>query len=824
MHKVFLSHSSKDKSLYLKTVAEKLGKENIEYDELTFEEGEKTELEIEKRLDSSSLFAYFISENALKSDWVQKEIQRAISQLDSGKVKKIFPIIIDPTITHEDERIPQFLRDNYNLKYISRPTIAVRRIQSKLRELQWTSNPKFQIRQTIFVGRNELLNNFENRVDNIDLQKPTCIIASGMTKIGRSSLLIRSLIKANIVQYSYKPIKISLDRVDSIEDLIIKLFDTGLTSASASDVSGLINKSLAAKAALLNRLFKDIQEAKEIVFIEDSGCLVTHEREIAPWLIKALTDNHLESKPVICISSKYRTNPSSTRHLANIYTFDVPELSPAERSGLFKRLLELHEVSIESEDFNFFATQLHGYPEEVDFCVDLIVDNGILKAKEKSHEITEFNAERASVFLRKYDQNKKALEFIYFLSRFEFISVPFIFEIVDEAEYSPLLDELVTHLVCDYIGVEREFIRINDTIRDLIQRNRLELPEFFKNKLRAHVKQFVQDTDKFERDSADFLYSVKEAIAQGEKIDESFLIPSHILRTIRELYYARENLSRVVKLADMLLQKEASLDLKVSQDVRYYLCLSLARQKDRRVIQEALKIHGPEHDFVLGYFYRLTGRHAEAIVRLSKIVNTPYISSRAKRELVQVYLYIEEFDKALEMARGNYEVNRGNQYPIQSYLHCLLNTGNLAHNRVEVERLIAELEQIGSSQSIEMSLIAKGLLLAKSNGNKLQAYNHIDDAIALGLGAPYPYFAKFDVALKFMDVAMMSTVLAELEQLSESRTFSKNTIVKNRAFYLAATGKLDEAKRLLKAGLENYPKETIEKFNAKLDYINSNAN
>lgn len=821
MNRVFLSHSSKDKSIYLKTVAQKLGKENIEFDEWTFEEGETTALEIEKRLDSSSLFAFFISENSLTSKWVKDEAERAISQLDAGKIRKIFPIIIDPSITHKDSRIPKFLRDNYNLKYISRPTIAARRIQSKLRELQWASNPKFKARQSIFVGRNELLNNFENRIDNIDLQKPACIIASGLPRIGRSSLLSRSLLKANITNETFKPIKIFLDRVDSIEDLIIKLFDTGLTSAATPDVSGLIDKTLPTKEALLSRLFKDIQDAKEIIFIEDAGCLVTHEREVAPWLVRTLADGKLAKNPVICISAKYRINPGSIRRFAEIYAFDVPELAPPERNGLLKRLLELHEISVTPDDFNYFATQLHGYPEEVDFCADLISDFGVLKAKEKTHEITEFNAERASIYLRSYDQNQKALDFIYFLSRFEFISVSFIFEIVDESEYGSLLEELVTHLVCDYIGIEREFVRINDTIRDLVQRNRLELPEVFKSKLRTHVKQFVQDTDKFERDSADFLYSVKEAIAHGEKIDESYLIPSHVLRTIRELYYARENLSRVVKLADMLLQKESSLDLKVSQDIRYYLCLSLARQKDKRVMQEAMKIHGPEHDFVLGYYYRVSGRHADAIERLSKIVSTPYIASRAKRELVQVYLYIEEFNKALVMARENYEANRGNQYPIQSYLHCLLNTENLTQNIAEIERLISELEQIGSSQSKEMSLIAKGLLLAKQNGNKTQSYNYIDDAIALGLGAPFPYFAKFDIALKFKDVEMMSTVLGHLERLSESRTFSKNTIVKNRAYYLAATNKLEDAEKLISTGLENYPRETIEKIKAKLKNISS---
>lgn len=41
MIKAFLSHSSKDKEHYVRNVANWLGKENIIYDEFTFEKGEK---------------------------------------------------------------------------------------------------------------------------------------------------------------------------------------------------------------------------------------------------------------------------------------------------------------------------------------------------------------------------------------------------------------------------------------------------------------------------------------------------------------------------------------------------------------------------------------------------------------------------------------------------------------------------------------------------------------------------------------------------------------------------------------------------------------
>ena len=58
--RIFLSHSSKDKSTYCNTVAEylieKLGKDSIVYDAITFEAGEKSLDEINRTLSISDLY------------------------------------------------------------------------------------------------------------------------------------------------------------------------------------------------------------------------------------------------------------------------------------------------------------------------------------------------------------------------------------------------------------------------------------------------------------------------------------------------------------------------------------------------------------------------------------------------------------------------------------------------------------------------------------------------------------------------------------------------------------------------------------------------
>ena len=133
-------------------------------------------------------------------------------------------------------------------------------------------------------------------------------------------------------------------------------------------------------------------------------------------------------------------------------------------------------------------------------------------------------------------------------------------------------------------------------------------------------------------------FTLKEGLKNNLPIDEKLLIPSHYLRCMKDLYHTKVNYDRVIELADVILQKEHSLEYRVIQDIRYYLCLALARKKDKRMLSEVQKIKGDEHKFLLGFYYRLNDRLTDALNRLEEIIDAKYVSDRAKREIVQVYV------------------------------------------------------------------------------------------------------------------------------------------------------------------------------------------
>ncbi|MBH3265052.1 toll/interleukin-1 receptor domain-containing protein, partial [Serratia marcescens] len=182
---------------------------------------------------------------------------------------------------------------------------------------------------------------------------------------------------------------------------------------------------------------------------------------------------------------------------------------------------------------------------------------------------------------------------------------------------------------------------------------------------------------------------------------------------MKDLYNTKGSLDKVISLADAILQKEKNMEIGVVQDIRYYLCLALAKKSDSRLLTEVQKIRGDEHKFLLGFYYRKCGRLADALIQFENIINAPYVESRAKRELVQVYTQLEEYDKALNYAKKNYEENRGNQFHCQAYFNCLINS----QHRVEsdnktLKEIIKTLFNIDSEQSNEMAKIASVIYTA----------------------------------------------------------------------------------------------------------------
>lgn len=92
-------------------------------------------------------------------------------------------------------------------------------------------------------------------------------------------------------------------------------------------------------------------------------------------------------------------------------------------------------------------------------------------------KIREFNDEKASALIKHYQDNEEVLSIIRLIAQFEIISIDFLIEIVKDHNFNKILETLVTENICEYFGYDGQFIRVNDSIRDYIIRNRLKIKD-----------------------------------------------------------------------------------------------------------------------------------------------------------------------------------------------------------------------------------------------------------------------------------------------------------------------------------------------------------
>ncbi|MFC1580892.1 TIR domain-containing protein [Thermodesulfobacteriota bacterium] len=810
MIKCFLAHSSSDKSLYVDIVADKLKKQNIVYDKITFEEGMGIMEEIEKGLSESCLFVLFISAPALESEYVMKELELAHDLHSGGAMKRIFPIIIDPEISYLDKRIPQWMRDDYNLKHIRRPTIAARRIEKRMREISWEFHPRIREKEAIFVGRNELIGEFEERIDSFDKATPISVIASGMERIGRKKLLEYCMKKSNVTPDSYRPVIINLNSRESLEDFIYKTYDLGFSKEM--DLTNFLSKSMDEKTDVACKLIVDIQKAREILFVEDNRCIVTSERIISTWFEKILLRLEASEQLAIAVASLIRVNRSTTFGKDFVFVIEVPELQKTERKGLLKRYSDFEGLSLSTEDYGFMLNLLSGYPDQVYYAVDLVKNEGIKTAKDKSYLIVDFIKERVYRLISKYEENEIALGLLSLLSEFDFISLDLLFEIVgNDPKYKVLLDEFFATAICELLGANKEYLRLNDAVRDYLKRIRIKMPSEFVEKLELHLENFLMTYESEEKDISDFFYSMKQAMIKKKDINPAYLIPSHFVKTMKELYDSHTRYRDVVKLADRVLESEQFIDKNIRREIQYYLCLSLARERNKRFLNEVMKISGPDHNFLLGFYYRLTGRYKEALERLGRVLSQRPYFFRAKREMVQVYLLVEDYEKASKIAKQSYENDKSNPYHLQAYFNCLINNPSREEKEV-LEELLDGFSRIKSEQADEMRLSAQAKFYAFVANDEEKAISTIDDAISKYPEVIYPIISKFEICDRFNRIKEMAEILEKLEGKLDQKSYFFSTAIRMKAILFAKTGKADEAITLIKEKLRNFPTESIEKL------------
>lgn len=685
-------------------------------------------------------------------------------------------------------------------------------------ELSFNRHPKLKERNDIFVGRNELINEFEERMDDFEKNKPICVVGSGIKSIGRTTLLKKCIYKSNIKKDTFPFPSISLKSDESIEDFALKIYDLGLTEETI--ILGMMEKTIDEKIEIIISMINELQEQKEILFLEDQGCIVNHDGEIAKWFMDIINNEKIENKLTFCIVSKFRLihfgENISYSAKEKVFRLEVDELAKKERDGLLNRYLEFEKVDLELSDKITISGLLSGYPEQVFYAVTLLKEKGIEYLKRNTYEIVEFNSRKASVLLKDLEKDEDKKAFLALLATFDYIGLKFIVDIVgNDKKYVKYIDEFISNAICEYVGVLKEYIRVNETIKDYVIRNDYEINDIHKGKLKDNLDEFLSNMKMDEYDVPEYLYSLKEALVQDKKIDDDYLIPSLYLKTMNDFYNKRKN-KEVIAFADKALEKEQFMDDRIIFEIRYLLCSALAKLKDRRFIDEVHKINGPDFDFLYAFYYRQIGKFDKALEKINMSMSRRTNFSKAKREKVQIYISMQEFQSAKELAKENYENFKNNPYHIQAYFSCLIKGEKSRETKKVLETLINALHEISSEVAKEMHLRCKAQFEAFYNDSEENAIAYIDSAIKMNPNIQYARIVKFDICDRFNNLEEMKNILGFLSQKEYKNKYTNN-IVCFKAIIMAKEGRIKEAINYYCENIRNYTDEAKDKFVVKLN-------
>lgn len=758
--KFFLSHSSSDKAGYVRYIADKLGDRAV-YDEYTFESGMETLDEIFRTLSETDIFVLFISEKSLASEWVDREIVHGKSLLDTGQLRRFLPILIDENVSHSDPRIPSWIRDRYNLRLVARPSVALRRITTVFSQLSIEKHPLLQARLRLFVGRNSELAEFERRMDDFTKPVPTAVIASGIREVGRKTFLLRALKKTNKIPEHYVPISISLQPEDGIEGLISKLYDVGYYPDDF-DVVSLSHINIEGKKELLKKLLVELYRQNEVVLIDDWRSIVRYGGEVADWFVEvcsSVPSNHV----VLAIASA--TRPKLTRKASNdaVFSIRLSELGPDERMGLMIRYLREVEGKhdIDPPSYAPFKAVLNGYPEQAIFAGQLIASEGLSSASLRMPDLVEFASLKASVYVERFVSDAARLEFLQFLSWFEFVSLDLLARI-ESSIGSPLFifaNELVNESICDLIGSSGEYIRMNDIIRDFVSRGSLRVPAKYAAAIQKISAEMFSSSDFTDYDYSEKYAAVRVALLDGKSVPENLLIPAHVLGAISHKYKTRRFLD-VIELSERLLKK-ANFEKYIENQVRHYYCMALARMRDSRFLSEVQHIRGDEHQYVMGFYYRTVGRYDEALKRYSSISEGRWVEN-AKREIVLIYNVTEDYDAAFKLAREAYKKYPFDPIVVQAYYEVLRHIPLDDEILEEIRACIEAVEKLKGERSEEIALCMKADFALYVEGSAKKALEILDEGIGRFSKSAYPLLAKLDVGMVQHDIHVLDAALGEL--------------------------------------------------------------
>lgn len=705
MIKAFISHSSKQKT-FVTELVEKLGRDFCIVDCYNFESAYKTIDEIYKNIDKSSVFVLLISKDSISSEWVDKEIRYARTKLQNEQIDRFWPFIVDDEL--EIDNCPDWMRKDecFNLKKFGSPIMLARDIEQKFRKIIWASDSIKKQIETLMVGRNSDIDKFESIYQSSKGMNLKSLIISGRDGVGKDTFITQCLVKMGydkeIIPYS-----ISMENNEGVEDFIIQL--NKITRTYNSDgLTEVLSQTPIEKANTAAHLLNQLLDSRTVLTINDNMSCIQANRKLSDWLLDLVDNAGMHNQLGLFVKSKLALMSFEDANHPSFGHIKLEPLDTSDRIKLFYSLMRLYKVSNVSEsDVKWFVEKLLLSPIQIVKAVEKLSVYPVSTVKRDIQELIDWGDKQINSFVSKFFCNEETKQFLIIMSKLDFVSYEILEGVFESRiiEVMQTINDLMDFGIVSTFGPNEQYFRLDHYFSDYIKRCRLQLPGDVDNLLNEVMADIIAKSDDITEDISAFLYDKKQRIISGKGGSNDFLIPSVVVASVVEVYN-RQDYSSVINICDKVLKDTHNYYSEQERELRYWLCLALARKQNERFYEEVRNLKGADFHFLRGFYHRIASEYSKAEYHLNKALEISSDLQRAKRELVTVLLAQGKYESALEMAEENYKKHPENSYQIQGYFRCLVRKKGL--NRLDYEVL----EELMSAMKNNLSEKSDELLFA----------------------------------------------------------------------------------------------------------------
>lgn len=703
MIKAFISHSSEQKQFVLDLV-ETLGRDYCIVDCYNFSSAYQTINEIYDKIDKSTVFVLLLSKASLSSKWVKEEIRYVREKLEPGCLERFWPFIIDENLSIEE--CPEWMRKDkcFNLKKYKSYKILAHDIEQKFRRIIWSKNPKRKQLETLMVGRNKDIDNFENIYQSARGMNLRSLVISGRDGVGKDMFISKCLDKIGGYDAESTPFCINLGNKEGVENFIIQL-NLITRTYDEKQLMTVLGGSTSEKTSSAANLVNELLNTNSVLSINDDLSCVLPNRKLADWLIDLVEKSNMANKLGLFIKSHKILDSFSEIEHPFFGHINLNPLDSKDRLKLFYSLLRIYNLTdISEEDVKWFVGKLLLSPSQLVKAVEALSCKPLALVKKDIDTLISWGDTQINPMVEHFFQDEESKHLLIILSKLDFVSYEILENIFEERiiEVMEKMDEMIDFGIVSVFGPQEQFFRLDHYLSDYIKRCHIKLPCDLDNLLNEVLEEKIASSNITE-DVSVYLYDKKKQILSGKGKPEDFLIPSVVVTSVMEIYN-NQDYKQVIKLCDLVLNDVHNYFPDQEKELRYWLCLALARTTNKqRFFEEVQHFRGTDYYFLRGFYHRNAMEYSQAEKYFNEALEKSPNLQRAKREKVTALLAQKKYEQALGLAKENYENNPENSYQIHGYFRCLVRKTPLIKEDVDMlKHLMAAMRKNLSDKQEEL--------------------------------------------------------------------------------------------------------------------------